>query len=68
MTTNVDSITSIAFQGVGMSIIAGTAMHTMDMMDRSVNKKHKQSKPLTKPKTIKQYKLNLPKSKYRYRY
>ena len=36
MTTDVGDISSIAFRGVGLGIIAGTAMGTMRMMERGL--------------------------------
>ena len=67
-TFDISQVSTPVFQGVGMAIIAGTAMRTIDIVERGAGKRQPRRRARAKPRTIKQYKLNLPKTKYRYRY
>ena len=38
---NIESIASITYQGIGLGIVAGTAMRTFDMLDTKTYKQKK---------------------------
>ena len=63
MTIDVSGISSIAFQGVGMGILAGTAIRTMDIVERGVKGSCR-----TRIRTQRPIKLNIPKGKYTWKY